>query len=265
VGSVTAPPRTDVARRYDVLGVQVDAVGPAEAVAFARQAVSDRRRTYVVVANVHSVMEARSHPPVAAAVAAADLTVPDGMPLVWMGRLQGHARVERVYGPDLTLALCDEAALRGWRCFFYGGAAGVAEALAAAMRRRHPGLLVTGTGAPPFRPLTDEEDAREVAALEAARPDLVFVGLGCPKQELWMASHRSRLEAPVLVGVGAAFDMHAGRLRQAPRFLMRIGLEWLFRLLVEPRRLWRRYAVNNPWFMILAARQLLRGGSRSSR
>jgi N-acetylglucosaminyldiphosphoundecaprenol N-acetyl-beta-D-mannosaminyltransferase len=154
-----------------------------------------------------------------------------------------------VYGPDLTLALCEVARREGWACYFYGGAPGVPERLAEEMGRRFPGLRTVGTCSPPFRALTPAEDEELVRAINAARPDLVFVGLGCPKQERWMADHRARLEAPVLLGVGAAFDMHTGGVRQAPRWMQAAGLEWLFRLGTEPRRLWRRYLVYNPLFV----------------
>ncbi len=185
------------------------------------------------------------------------MTTPDGMPLVWLSRLHGRRHVSRVYGPDLLIAVCQESIRAGYRHFFYGGAEGVPEALAAALLRRFPGLVVAGTYSPPFRPLTPEEDEQIVAMIDRARPDIVWVGLGAPKQEYWMAEHVGRLEAPVMVGVGAAFDFHSGRKKQAPRWMQRSGLEWLFRLLTEPRRLWRRYLINNPLFLWLVALQLL--------
>ena len=167
----------------------------------------------------------------------AGLVTPDGMPLVWMAHLLGHSRVERVYGPDLLLACCEMSTRRGYRHFFYGGAPGVGERLAARLEARFPGLSVAGLYSPPFRPLTPEEDAALVDRIDAARPDIVWVGLSTPKQERWMAAHVGRLQAPVLVGVGAAFDFHAGVKRQAPRWMRRSGLEWSFRLMTEPRRL----------------------------
>jgi N-acetylglucosaminyldiphosphoundecaprenol N-acetyl-beta-D-mannosaminyltransferase len=188
------------------------------------------------------------------------LTVPDGMPLVWMGRLLGRGEVRRVYGPDTTLLLCEAAAREGWRCYFYGGGEGVAAAMSDVLRRRFPGLEIAGSSAPPFRPLNAEEVAAEIRRINEAEPDLVFVGLGSPKQELWMAAHRPALQAAVLLGVGAAFDFHTGRIRQAPRWMMRSGLEWLFRLAQEPRRLWWRYAAKNPAFVARAFLQLLRRG-----
>src|SRR5713226_1347696 len=223
--------------RYGVLGVWVDAVDQRRAQDVIEDWIARAEPGYVCVSNVHSVMEARRDESLRAVLNAA---VPAGMPLVWVGRLRGCRDVGRVYGPDLTLQLCERAARRGYRCFFYGGGPGVAERLAEALSRRFPGLRVVGAEAPPFRPLTTEEDEEAVRRINAASPDVVFVGLGCPKQERWMAEHRARLRAPVLLGVGAAFDFHTGRVPQAPRWMMGSGLEWLFRLWQEPRRLWRR-------------------------
>jgi N-acetylglucosaminyldiphosphoundecaprenol N-acetyl-beta-D-mannosaminyltransferase len=254
-------------RRYPVLGLRVDAVDPPTVVQTVRAWIAGGARTYVCVANVHVVMEARRDEAFARVLDEADLTVPDGMPLVWVGRALGE-NVSRVYGPDLTLELCAMAAREGRTVAFYGGAPGVAAELGAVMERRFPGLRVVAALCPPFRPLTSAEAEAEIATLNTARPDIVFVGLGCPKQELWMAANRARLEAPVLVGVGAAFDFHTGRVAQAPRWMMRVGLEWAFRLFQEPRRLWRRYVFNNPMFLLLAARQLIgsrrRGGGRQA-
>jgi len=243
-------------RRFPVLDVNVDALDVAGAVAWCAHHIAQREPTYVCVANVHLVMEAHRNAVFRDVVARAGLTSADGMPLVWIGRRR-YPAMTRVYGPDLTLALCAEAARVGWRVYFHGGASGVAAALAEEMRRRHPGLVVAGADSPPFRPLTGEEDAALVEAINGSEADLVFVGLGCPKQETWMADHRGRLAAPVLLGVGAAFDFHTGRVRQAPRWMMAAGLEWLFRWSQEPRRLARRYLVYNSYFLVQLALQLL--------
>jgi len=235
--------------RYGVLGVWIDAVDPGRAVEAIEGWIARGERGYVCVSNVHTVMEARRDESLRAIVNAAELAVPDGMPLVWVGRLRASREVRRVYGPDLTLQLCEQSARRGYRCFFYGSGPGVAEELAQELSRRYPGLRVVGAEAPPFRPLTLEEDEEAVRRINAAAPDIVFLGLGCPKQEQWMSAHRERLRAAALLGVGAAFDFHTGRVRQAPRWMMRAGLEWLFRLGQEPHRLWRRYLVLNPLFV----------------
>lgn len=257
-GDVTDP-------RYPVLGVRVHAVDPEQALERIEQWIATREPRYVCHANVHGVIEAWRDPVLRRVYNRAGLTVADGMPLVWLGRWHGHRTVRRVYGPDLMLALAARAATAGYRCYLYGGAPGVGDELAAVLRRRFPGLQVVGTDAPPFRALTVEEDEAAVRRINAARPDIVWVGLGCPRQEHWMAAHRDRLDAPVLIGVGAAFDFHVGRVPQAPRWLMRLGLEWLFRLLQEPRRLWRRYLLYNPLFAALLVLELSGLGRQAAR
>jgi N-acetylglucosaminyldiphosphoundecaprenol N-acetyl-beta-D-mannosaminyltransferase len=242
-----------------VLRIQVDAVDLDRAVVIAQSWVVARAREYVCFANVHGAVESwrdASLPPV---YAGAGLTVPDGMPLVWLGRLRGHGGVGRVYGPDFTLILCATLAARQGRVFLYGGAPGVSARLGEVLTSRFPGLVVAGTESPPFRDLAVEEAGEMVTRINAARPDVVLVGLGCPKQERWMAAHRPQLDAPVLLGVGAAFDFLTGAVAQAPRWMRGSGLEWLFRLMQEPRRLWRRYLVYNPLFVALALAQLLTG------
>jgi N-acetylglucosaminyldiphosphoundecaprenol N-acetyl-beta-D-mannosaminyltransferase len=204
---------------------------------------------YVCVTDVHAVMEVQRDPELRRIYDEAGLVVPDGMPLVWLSRLGGYAEADRVYGPDLLLACCEHFLARGYRHFFYGGASGVPELLAERLAQRYPGLRVAGTYSPPFRPLTPAEDAAIVKRINDSGSDLVWVGLGAPKQERWMYGQRKSLRAPVLLGVGAAFDFHAGLKRQAPRWLQRSGFEWLFRLLTEPRRLWWRYLRNNPAFI----------------
>jgi N-acetylglucosaminyldiphosphoundecaprenol N-acetyl-beta-D-mannosaminyltransferase len=193
----------------------------------------------------------------------AGMVTPDGMPLVWLSRLLGSRRTERVYGPDLMRRMTEVSAERGYRQFYYGGAEGVADQLERALVKSHPGLQTAGAICPPFRPLTEQEDQAVVDAINAARPDIVWVGLSTPKQEYWMASHLGRIKAPVMVGVGAAFDFLAGTKKQAPRFMQRNGLEWLFRMTSEPRRLGRRYAYIVPAFAMLVAADLIRRGYRS--
>ncbi len=243
--------------RAYILGVGVSAINMKMAVEIIEGWIERREPHYVCVTGVHGVMESQRDPALRAIHNRAGLVTPDGMPLVWLSRLKGFAHVERVYGPDLTLALCERAAQRGYRHFFYGGAPGVPEALAAELTRRFPGLQVAGTFSPPFRPLTPEEDEEVVRMINAAEADIVWVGLSTPKQERWMADHVGRLTAPVLIGIGAAFDFLTGRKPQAPRWMQQAGLEWLFRLLTEPRRLWRRYLVNNPLFLTLIALEML--------
>jgi N-acetylglucosaminyldiphosphoundecaprenol N-acetyl-beta-D-mannosaminyltransferase len=241
-----------------VLGVLVNAVQIPDTIARMERWIEARDGSrYIAVTGMHGVAEARRDPTVRRALDAADMIVPDGMPLVWLGRLRGHPLRRRVYGPELMLEFCRATAGRGLRHYFYGGGPGVADELTARLESRFPGLVVAGTHSPPFRPLTPAEDAQVVARINACAPDVVWVGLSTPKQERWMHEHRARLTAPVLVGVGAAFDMHAGRLPQAPVWMREHGGEWLYRLYREPRRLWRRYVLLGSAFVGNVSLELL--------
>jgi N-acetylglucosaminyldiphosphoundecaprenol N-acetyl-beta-D-mannosaminyltransferase len=235
--------------RVDVLGVGVSAIDMPMALQLIDQWISQGDRRYICVTGVHGVMESQRDPRLRNVHNRSGLTTPDGMPLVWAGRAAGARHMDRVYGPDLMLAACELARARGYSSFFYGGRPGVPERLAARLEDAYPGLKIAGTYAPPFRQLSVEEDEDVVRLISAAQPDLVWVGLGTPKQELWMAAHAHQLDTGVLIGVGAAFDIHAGLTRQAPRWVQRSGLEWAFRLAQEPRRLWGRYLYNNPRFL----------------
>jgi N-acetylglucosaminyldiphosphoundecaprenol N-acetyl-beta-D-mannosaminyltransferase len=241
----------------NVLGVGVSAVNLGTAAETILGWVARREAGYVCVTGVHGVMESWRNPDLRRIHNTAALVVPDGMPLVWLSwfhRLQG---VGRVYGPDLMLEVCRHPEGIAARHFLYGGGEGVADRLAARLRDLIPGLRIVGTYTPPFRPLTDEEDAEIVGTINRSGADIVWVGLSTPKQERWMAQHLGRITAPVMIGVGAAFDFHAGLKRQAPLWMQRSGLEWSFRLVTEPRRLWRRYLINNPMFVTLTMVQLL--------
>lgn len=235
--------------RINILGVGVCPVSRAGALARIERWIATADRQYVCVSGIHGVMECQRDERLRAVHNDAGMVVPDGMPLVWLSRVWGAQEVERVYGPDLLLACCSRSMTAGYRHYFYGGAPGVPDLLIARLQARFPGLVVVGGYSPPFRPLTPDEDTEVIGRINAAGPDIVWVGLSTPKQERWMAEHRDRIRAPVLIGVGAAFDFHAGLKRQAPRWMQRSGLEWLFRLLAEPRRLWRRYLRNNPLFV----------------
>jgi N-acetylglucosaminyldiphosphoundecaprenol N-acetyl-beta-D-mannosaminyltransferase len=237
---------------YHVLGVRVDAVQIPDVITKMEDwiARNDACR-YVAVTDMHSLMEAQRDAQFKTILNSADLVVPDGFPLVLLGRRKGFALRRRVYGPELMLRFCAESAPKAYRHFFFGGAPGVAEELASRFASIFPGLIVAGTFCPPFRQLTSEENESAIAAIERARPDIVWVGLGAPKQERWMFANRDNLHVPLLVGVGAAFDFHTGRVTQAPFWMREHGLEWLFRLLREPRRLWRRYLIHGAKFIAL--------------
>ena len=247
--------------RCDVLGVAISAINRPMALATIERWISARTRNYVTVTGVHGVMESQHDPELMRIHNDAGMVTPDGMPMVWISRLRGFKQVRRVYGPDLMLDVCQRSVQTGWKHFFYGGAEGVANLLAQKLQKRFPGLRVAGTFCPPFRPMTDQEDAELVDRINAARADIVWVGLSTPKQEYWMARHVGRLEAPVLIGVGAAFDFNAGIKAQAPRWMQRIGLEWFFRLVSEPRRLWRRYLFNNTGFVLRLVASSFQGRS----
>ena len=251
---MSGPP---VLPRVRILGVPVSAITLQDAVSTIDTWIRTRRRHYVCVTGVHGVMECRHDPALRAIHDAAGMVTPDGMPLVWMAHRLGFPGVGRVYGPDLMREISRVSPALGFRHFYFGGPAGLADQLAAALRARHPGLVVAGTFSPPFAAISEEEDEAIVRMINAAKPDIVWVGLSTPKQERWMSAHRDRIEAPVMIGVGAAFDFLAGTKRQAPPWMQRNGLEWLFRMLTEPRRLGRRYASMVPRFIALAAIELV--------
>ncbi|CAN5151059.1 WecB/TagA/CpsF family glycosyltransferase [soil metagenome] len=233
----------------NILGVEVSSVNLNMTLAAIDRWIYTREQGYICITGVHGVMESSRDESLRDIHNCAGLVVPDGMPLVWINRLRGKHHVDRVYGPDLTLACCELSVARGYRHFFYGGNEGVPELLAERLTQRFPGLQVAGTYSPPFRPLTPAEDDAIVSQINDSGADIVWVGLSTPKQERWMHDHMGRLKAPVMIGVGAAFDFHAGLKKQAPYWMQRSGLEWFFRLVTEPRRLWRRYLINNPAFL----------------
>lgn len=226
----------------------------------------DRATHCIAVLSVHPIMTAAFDPDYRAVLNNADVATPDGMPLVWALRSFGMRRQQRVYGPDLMLALCEQASKRGHRIFLYGGRDEVLDVLQQNLTARFPGLRIAGAYAPPFRPLTAEEDAAVVERIRTSDADIVFVGIGSPKQERWMMDHRDKLPGVVMLSVGAAFDFHAGRVRQAPGWMRRSGLEWFFRLLMEPRRLWKRYILTQlflpMWMLELMGIRLIKPTAR---
>ena len=243
--------------RVNILGVSVNAVNMKLALQTIDEWISKCEANYVCVTGVHGVVESQRNEKLRRIHNTAGMVTPDGMPLVWLSRMKGYTFVDRVYGPDLMLAVCENSLLPGYRHFLYGGGKGVPELLADKLKSRFPELKVVGSFSPPFHAMTTEEDNQVVGMINAAHPDIVWVGLSTPKQELWMAEHVTRLSPSVLIGVGAAFDIHAGLKKQAPYWMQRRGLEWMFRLVIEPRRLGRRYLINNPVFILLILAQAL--------
>lgn len=239
------PMKEPLTPTFSVLGVRVSAVQIHDTVALMERWIgSGETCRYVAVTGMHGVSESRHDLLFRHILNSADLVVPDGMPLVWLGRWHGHPLQRRVYGPELMETFCRETGSR-YRHFFYGGAPGVAQDLARGLHEQF-GITVAGTHTPPFRALTPEEERDLAGQVLEAAPDVLWVGLSTPKQERWMFEHRHTLRVPVMLGVGAAFDLNSGRLRRAPWWMRENGLEWLYRLFVEPRRLWKRYLVTIP-------------------
>jgi N-acetylglucosaminyldiphosphoundecaprenol N-acetyl-beta-D-mannosaminyltransferase len=245
--------------------VRVNSVQIPEVVAHMSRWITQRKACrYIAVTGMHGTIEAQRDANFKQVLADADLVVPDGMPLVWIARLRGKPLRRRVYGPELMLTFCKESVATGCRHFLFGGEAGlfgaepgVPEQLAQFLRKECPGICIVGTYSPPFLPATAEEDAAIIEMINRATPDVLWVGLGTPKQEKWMHQHRSKVRVPVMVGVGAAFDMLSARKKQAPVWMRENGFEWLFRLLQEPRRLWKRYLLGGSRFAFLVVLQLL--------
>jgi N-acetylglucosaminyldiphosphoundecaprenol N-acetyl-beta-D-mannosaminyltransferase len=250
-GDPAVPPPT-----VSVLGVPLALTDYERTMDWMDATIQRRAKGYVCVAATHTVVATQDDPGLRDAVLGASLVVPDGQPVVWAMNALGHDLTHRVYGPDLMAKFCERSALTGARMFLYGGRnQGALVQLALNLRRRFGGLQIVGGYSPPFRTLSEEEVDAVVAEINHAKPDVVWVGIGVPKQEKWMAALRDRIDAPVLVGVGAAFDFHAGLVPQAPAWMQSAGLEWLFRLSKEPRRLWKRYLTYNPRFVFGFARQ----------
>jgi N-acetylglucosaminyldiphosphoundecaprenol N-acetyl-beta-D-mannosaminyltransferase len=240
----------------EVLGIPLALTDYERTMDWIDAAIERDERGYVIAAAVHCVMVAQEDPQLREAVLNASLTLPDGQPLVWAMNLLGHEMPSRVYGPELMARYCERAAATGKRMFLYGGRnQGALVQLALNLRRRYPGIKIVGGYAPPFRDLDGEERAAIADEINRSRAEVVWVGIGVPKQEKWMAQMRQKLEAPVLIGVGAAFDFHAGLVPQAPSWMQSLGLEWAYRLAHEPRRLWRRYLRYNPRFLAGFLRQ----------
>ncbi len=249
--------------RVNILGVQVSALTMDIALRESEALLDRGGSGYVCVTGVHGIMEAQTDRRFRDILNRSFLTTPDGMPTVWLGRFHGFSRMSRVYGPDYMLNLCRRSVSRGYKHYLYGGKPGVAEELKADLLRRFPGLQIVGTYTPPFRPLNSAEEGSLREELERLQPDVLWCGLSTPKQERFMAAYSGSLPVRLMVGVGAAFDLLSGNLSEAPNWMKKVGLQWLYRLVKEPRRLWRRYLSNNPrfvWYTFLQLTHLRRFG-----
>lgn len=242
-----------------ILNCPVSIINMKETLNSLQDWVNSRDTNYICCVPAHAVMDVYDHPELTEVYEGSGLNTPDGMAIVWLLRWAGHKNVERVYGPDLLLAACAYGLQRGWKHYFYGGTSEAVEKLSATLQSKFSGLKVVGTESPPFRPLSADEETATIERIQAARPDIVWVGLGSPKQEIWMHEHVNSLGVPVLVGVGAAFDFLSGNKPQAPTWVQRSGLEWLYRLVSEPRRLWKRYLIGYPRFVWLVLKERIRG------
>lgn len=246
--------KLDVTR---VLGVDVAAVDMNGALQGVRNLLRNRDKSYICVGGVHGVMEAQRSPDVALAYAHAAFTIPDGMPLVWVGHAQGHPRMQRVTGPDFMIEIFRRKEFRQLKHFLYGGDVGVAQHLRSVLTAQFPWARIVAADTPPFRKLTHEEEIRFIQRAHALRPDIIWVGISCPRQELFMRRYLPLLDTRLMVGVGAAFDYHTGRIRDSADWVKKAGLQWLHRLVQDPRRLWKRYLLNNPAFVCRIACQLI--------
>ena len=242
----------------DVLGIQVSAINMKSGVDLADRWIAEGHPGYVCVTGVHGVMEAQKDLDFFNILNRAAINTPDGMPMSWVGHLQGHAEMDRVFGPDFMSKLCELSVSRGYRHFLYGGQPGIAEQLRDVLETRYPGLQIVGTFTPPFRSLNAIEEEALLAQVHASKPHILWVGLSTPKQERFMAQYVDRLQVPLLAGVGAAFDYHTGRIRDCAPWIKRAGLQWLHRLMQDPKRLWRRYLSNNPAFVWKITLQMLK-------
>ncbi len=244
-----------------VLSAPIDVLTWEQALARISRWAAQRESRYVCICNVHSVVTAGQDVAFGRVVKEADMATPDGAPVAWMLRKLGYANQQRINGPDLMWKYCEQAAQRGEAIYLYGGTPDTLKILQRRLVEIFPGLRIAGAYSPPFRAATNEEDEADVRRINASGASTVWVSLGCPKQEKWMAAHRGRVNA-VMIGVGAAFDYHAGTIQRAPTWMQNAGLEWLHRVCSEPRRLWRRYLVTNTLFVIGAVKQLIFGSAR---
>jgi len=243
---------------FDVCGVHVSAVNIDKACVIFDQWIKAREKHYVCVAPASTIVQCQDDEEYKAIINKAGMVTPDGMPLVWIAKSRGLKEVERTYGPDLLTAVAQLSPEKGYKHFFYGGTEEVCQKLRKILNEKYPGINIVGMVAPPFRDLTDKEHKNVINQINDSKADILWVGLGSPKQDIWISTNRDRLDVPIMLGVGAAFDFISGVKKHAPRWIQRSGLEWLFRFCCEPRRLWRRYILGNAKFIYYLISDFLR-------
>lgn len=241
-----------------VLGAKISVTNLKDATSYVEDCIKGRRKTYICIAPVSTIVDAQENDEYRKIINNSGMTTPDGMPLVWLGRLKGERTIGRTYGPDFMLALCEKGQKRGYKHYLYGGEESTCDLLKSVLEKKFPDIDIIGQHTPPFRPLHAQEDGKVIDEINRQNPDILWVGLGSPKQDYWMYEHRDKLNAPVMIGVGAAFDFIAGIKRQAPRWMQKCGLEWFFRLCCEPKRLWKRYLIGNTRFIYLLIKHAIK-------
>lgn len=241
-------------KTINICNVPVSSVNIPQACEIIDSWINERKKVYICVAPASTIVDCQSDGEYKKVLDGADMITPDGMPVVWVAKCMGDKNIERTYGPDLMLALCDKGQKKGYKHYLYGGTESACSLLKSVLKRRFPDIDIKGHYAPPFRPAHTQEDKKIIDEINELNPDILWVGLGSPKQDYWMVEHREQLNVPIIIGVGAAFDFLAGIKKQAPLWMRRSGLEWAFRLCCEPKRLWRRYLVGNTKFIYLLAK-----------
>ena len=247
-----------IVKKIDICNVPVSSVNIPQACEMIDQWIKERKKVYVCVAPVSTIVDSQSDHEYKKILEEADMVTPDGMPLVWTAKLMGDKSIERTYGPDLMLAVCEAGQKKGYRHYLYGGTESACSLLKNVLKRNFPDIIICGSFSPPFKITYIQERKEILDEINRLNPDVLWVGLGSPKQDYWMRHHRDRLDVPVMIGVGAAFDFLAGTKKQAPRWMRKAGLEWFFRLCSEPQRLWKRYLVGNTRFIFLLIGHLLK-------
>lgn len=243
--------------QFDVLGVKISSTNLEHTSQTIEDWIQNKRKNYICIAPVSTVISCQEDEKYRSIINNAGMTTPDGMPLVWLGRAGGNRKIQRTYGPDLLLYFCNRSQQKRFRHYFYGGSKETMDALLINLKKKFPNLNIVGHYAPPLRGVQELESKEVLQQMNDAHPDVLWIGLGSPKQDYWMHQHREELDVPVMIGVGAAFDFIAGTKKQAPRWMQRSGLEWLFRLCLEPKRLWRRYLIGNSKFIYLLIKEKL--------